>query len=529
MTTALSTVASERSYSRTTGSTSVEAVTATPDSASRRISATRRSCAGLAKECSRQTATASTPSARHSTAAVRTLASSSASITVPPAPIRSLTSSTREAGTGRAGFTQALKFERRGMSCRPMVRTWRKPRVVTRAALAPLPSRIMLVATVVPCRTRSREGAAWPASASARRTPVKNAWEGSAGTLGVLARQIRPLFASCRAMSVKVPPISTAMARDVLGEGVDIRVAMESASCRPVGAQRGRGGEVEGAIRDDNAIMLAGSVGADEAAQHVLEHLLGRAVERMAIAAAAAGRDAQHVAALDTVAVGERRDLTLVGGAGIDDDAARPAGHAAGDAPRRIFHAVDTDGDHGLVGQHVVLAHDAAAAAIFPGAARILDDRVGAQTHRITDLQELDGVVLLRHEVDGVDAVGVGPRAVADADAVGQQERREHALFVAVCPADQRDDIGGLRGGRLGPGDVDEPVQGGKETHQGQAAHAERRREARPQQRALAQAHFVERLRTARIADLCRIAAQEIEAERRPGHVRIHQQVHRSR
>ena len=61
---ALSTVASERSYSRTTGSTSDEAVTATPGSAARRSSATRRSCAGLAKECSRQTATASTPSVR---------------------------------------------------------------------------------------------------------------------------------------------------------------------------------------------------------------------------------------------------------------------------------------------------------------------------------------------------------------------------------------------------------------------------------------------------------------------------------
>ena len=40
-------------------------------------------------------------------AAASTLASSSGSSTTPPAPMRSLTSSTREAGTGRAGFTQA--------------------------------------------------------------------------------------------------------------------------------------------------------------------------------------------------------------------------------------------------------------------------------------------------------------------------------------------------------------------------------------------------------------------------------------
>src|SRR5260370_14377467 len=84
--------------------------------------------------------------------------------------------------------------------------------------------------------------------------PVRNAWEGSAGTLGVLARQIRPLFASCRAMSVKVPPISTAMASDVSGEGVDILIAVESAGCRPAGAQRRRGGEVESAVRHDDAI-----------------------------------------------------------------------------------------------------------------------------------------------------------------------------------------------------------------------------------------------------------------------------------
>jgi len=101
------TVASERSYSRTTGRTSDEAVTATPGRILRSISATRRSCAGLAKECSRQIATASTASARHASAAACTLASSSFSITTPPEPMRSLTSSTREAGTGRAGFTQA--------------------------------------------------------------------------------------------------------------------------------------------------------------------------------------------------------------------------------------------------------------------------------------------------------------------------------------------------------------------------------------------------------------------------------------
>jgi len=83
------------------------AVTATRGSRARSMSATLRSCAGLAKECSRQTATASTPNLRQAAAAASTLASSSGSITTPPAPMRSLTSNTRDAGTGRCGFTQA--------------------------------------------------------------------------------------------------------------------------------------------------------------------------------------------------------------------------------------------------------------------------------------------------------------------------------------------------------------------------------------------------------------------------------------
>ena len=50
----------------------------------------------------------------------------------------------------------------------------------------------------------------------------------------------------------------------------------------------------------------------------------------------------------------------------------------------------------------------------------------------------------------------------------------------------------------------------------------------RPQQRAFAQPHLVERLRAAGIADLRRIAAEIEHAERHAGHVGIHQQVHRT-
>src|SRR6185503_8440519 len=237
------------------------------------------------------------------------------------------------------------------MSWRPMVSTWRKPAVVTSAAFAPLPSRIMLVATVVPCSTRASEGASLPASSSANRMPVRKACDGSLGTDGVLARQIRPEEASCRAMSVKVPPISTAMASEELGEGVDIRVTMESLHFGTPGAQAARAVGIERVAIGRHAIELLRRLFGDEAAQHVVEHALRRPVERMAVAAAAAGLDAQHVALLQHVAVGERLELALVGGAGIDDNPAGAARHAAGHAPGRVLHAVDAHGQHRLLGE----------------------------------------------------------------------------------------------------------------------------------------------------------------------------------
>ena len=68
--------------------------------------------------------------------------------------------------------------------------------------------------------------------------------------LGVLARQTRPLARSCSAMSVKVPPISTATASDDLGEAVDIRVTMK-------GLIAGRLARSSGVPAADRPIALA--------------------------------------------------------------------------------------------------------------------------------------------------------------------------------------------------------------------------------------------------------------------------------
>ena len=166
ITPAFSTAASLRSYSRTTGSTSHEAVTATLGQPARRIAATRRSCAGWAKECSRHTATACTSSRR---------TASAASARWPRRADRRPRRRGRRARSprGRVRADRAARLHPgeqvggRGMSWRPISMTWRKPAVVTRAVRAPLPSRIRLVATVVPCSTRPMAEGMAPAASRA--------------------------------------------------------------------------------------------------------------------------------------------------------------------------------------------------------------------------------------------------------------------------------------------------------------------------------------------------------------------------
>src|SRR5262249_23638185 len=150
------------------------------------------------------------------------------------------------------------------------------------------------------------------------------------GTDGVLARQIRPLEASCRAMSVKVPPISTAMARaesEVMGKSirafchpersegsrastgslvgllgpslrsgrqrVDVTVAVEGFHIGTFGAQAARQVGIDFVGLDGDAVELLRRSFGDEAAQHVVEHARRRPVVGMAVAAATTGLDAQ--------------------------------------------------------------------------------------------------------------------------------------------------------------------------------------------------------------------------------------------
>ena len=97
------------------------------------------------------------------------------------------------------------------MSWRPISSTYLKPAVVTSAVGGVLPSRIALVAVVVPWKTRSTSAGARPARASTLRTAVmKPAARDRPGVEGVFATQSAPVAASVNVMSVKVPPTSMA-------------------------------------------------------------------------------------------------------------------------------------------------------------------------------------------------------------------------------------------------------------------------------------------------------------------------------
>ncbi len=96
------------------------------------------------------------------------------------------------------------------MSWRPISSTYLNPAVVTSAVGGVLPSRIALVAVVVPWKTRSTSAGARPARASTLRTAVMKPVERSPGVEGVFATQRAPVAASVNVMSVKVPPTSMA-------------------------------------------------------------------------------------------------------------------------------------------------------------------------------------------------------------------------------------------------------------------------------------------------------------------------------
>src|SRR6266850_2928246 len=125
------------------------------------------------------------------------------------------------------------------MSWRPISSTYLKPAVVTSAVGGVLPSRIALVAVVVPWKTRSTSPGARPARASTLRTAVMKPVERSPGVDGVFATQSAPVAASVNVMSVKVPPTSMASVQ-VLVTGAVIVFPWRRRGKRPRAQPTGR-------------------------------------------------------------------------------------------------------------------------------------------------------------------------------------------------------------------------------------------------------------------------------------------------
>src|SRR5713226_2252290 len=125
------------------------------------------------------------------------------------------------------------------MSWRPISSTYLKPDVVTSAVGGVLPSRIALVAVVVPWKTRSTSAGARPARASTLRTAVMKPASSAPGVEGVFATQRAPVAASVNVMSVKVPPTSMASVQ-VLVTGPPIVDLWRMAGKRPRAQPTGR-------------------------------------------------------------------------------------------------------------------------------------------------------------------------------------------------------------------------------------------------------------------------------------------------
>src|SRR6476469_10588212 len=125
-----------------------------------------------------------------------------------------------------------------------------------------------------------------PASAKASITPVRNASDGSAGVLGVFARQSCPVVRSASVTSVNVPPISTATTRS--GDRINVPLAMERLRRWSVGTQRGGGVLLHCATGDRHAVIAPRRRDRDKTVVDVLQHAVSGPVERMAIAAATA-------------------------------------------------------------------------------------------------------------------------------------------------------------------------------------------------------------------------------------------------
>ena len=184
-----------RSYSRNTGSTSLDSETQRAgdllgEDGARRAARARgwRSCAAARRRSSRCPRRAIARAARAHGRLVERLE------LAPSGPMRPPTSKMCSGGTGRFGFTQANRLARRGTSWRPISSTYLKPAVVMSAA-----RRALALEDQVGRDRRAVQDAGevgrglQPARPSTSAMPAPKPRDGSSGVEGVLAVHTRPV------------------------------------------------------------------------------------------------------------------------------------------------------------------------------------------------------------------------------------------------------------------------------------------------------------------------------------------------
>src|SRR5262249_2175564 len=138
-------------------------------------------------------------------------------------------------------------------------------------------------------------------------------------------------------------------------------------------AARGRGLVEPHRLRvDDHAVVALGELQRREAVEHVREHQLRVALERVAVTAGVRDRDLQRVAGFEPSGRHLRRPALLPSGAGVADQGRVDAVLAAEDAPRRVRVVALAFAGDDRVDEEAVDAYHADAAAPLAGGARLI-------------------------------------------------------------------------------------------------------------------------------------------------------------
>ncbi len=224
--------------------------------------------------------------------------------------------------------------------------------------------------------------------------------DGSAGVVSTFAIATLPVSSSISVASVNVPPMS--IARRTLIALLRSSAVAPSSSVASV---------------DRDAVDLPRALGADLALEHVAQDALRVALLGRAVAAAAAGADADHVARHEL----DRRLRAEPGLRAVaDEDVLRHAPVVPAErAPRAAAVAVGEDRERRVQVEAVVLAQ-AEPAAEAARALGVLDQREPVDPHRVVELGLLDRRVLgvLAVRLHRVGAVAREAAAVAAGEGV---------------------------------------------------------------------------------------------------------------